>query len=316
MVGKADFSGIGKLEPVPLRELWKHERHGFSVWLENHLELLAESLDLDLSAVQREKSVGPFSVDLVAEDHAGNLVIIENQLETTDHDHLGKLLTYATNLDAKTSIWITAEPRPEHVQAMIWLNETTPVDVFFYLVSLTAYRIGDSAPAPLFKVVAGPSPETKAIGRDKKDLAERHLKRMKFWEQLLERARERGVHHHSNVSPSKESWLSTGAGRTGLVWVYLIWMDGRAGVELYIDTGDGDRNSEILEHLRSHSEKVEEEFGDSLDWQALEGRRACRVRYAIEEGGLDSPENEWAGIQDQMIETMDRLVSSLGPHIP
>ena len=130
---------IGKLEKVGLRELWKHEERGFSAWLLENLDALSDALGFPLSEPQREVKVGAFEVDLVAEDGKANRVVIENQLEATDHDHLGKILTYVTNLEAKTAVWITKAPRPEHVKAVAWLNETTPDDISFFLVRLDAY---------------------------------------------------------------------------------------------------------------------------------------------------------------------------------
>ena len=192
---------IGKLEKVELRELWKHEEQGFSAWLVANLDGLADVLGFGLSEPQREVKVGSFEVDLVAEDDNSNRVVIENLLEATDHDHLGKILTYLTNLEAKTAIWITKTPRPEHIKAIAWLNETTPDDISFFLVRLDAYRIGTSDPAPLFTVIVGPSPEAKGFGQQKKQLAERHVLRLKFWDGLLTRAKERSVLLHASRSP-------------------------------------------------------------------------------------------------------------------
>ena len=175
------------MERVVLRELWKHEERGFSAWLETNLDMLSEAIGVSLSDPQREQLVGSFQVDLVAENENGERVIVENQLEATDHDHLGKLLTYLTNLDAKAAIWITSAPRPEHIRAIQWLNETTPNDVAFYLVRLAAYRISGSDAAPLFTVIVGPSAESKSFGKQKKELAERHVLRLRFWEQLSQR---------------------------------------------------------------------------------------------------------------------------------
>jgi len=141
---------IGKLEKVSLREIWKDEARDFLPWLEENIEYLNDSLDISLSVIEREKSVGTFAADILAEDRDGNKVIIECQLEKTDHDHLGKILTYLTNLEAKTAIWICSDPRPEHIKAVTWLNEVTPADVSFYLVKIEAVRIGESPPAPLF----------------------------------------------------------------------------------------------------------------------------------------------------------------------
>jgi hypothetical protein len=109
---------IGKLISVDVRELWKHEERGFSAWLEGNLETLSEAIDISLSDPQRESLAGSFQVDLVAEDENGDRVIVENQLEPTDHEHLGKLLTYLTNIDAKAAIWISSDPRPEHIRAI------------------------------------------------------------------------------------------------------------------------------------------------------------------------------------------------------
>lgn len=306
---------IGKLEGVPLRELWKHEERGFSAWLEGNIETLSEALDISLSAVERERTAGAFQVDLLAEDGDGNLVIIENQLETTDHDHLGKVLTYLTNLEAKTAIWVTAKPRPEHIRAVAWLNEATPADTAFYLVRLAAYRIGSSDPAPLFTVIVAPSAEAKDIGRQKKDLAERHILRLKFWEQLLARAKEKRVTLHASISPSKENWISTGAGKTGLGFNYVVWLEEKTAVELYIDTGDRDHNKRIFDSFHSKSAKIEADFGAGLLWERLDDRRASRVRFLMRKGGLKADETNWRSIQDAMIDAMDRFSRALRPHI-
>src|SRR5690606_37152108 len=116
------------------------------------------------------------------------------------------------NLDAKTAIWITSEPRPEHEKAIHWLNEIVSADTAFYLIKLEAYRIGDSSAAPLLTVVAGPSLEAKQAGTQKKELAERHLLRLEFWTQLLERAKTRTT-LLAQISPGTEHWVAAGAGK-------------------------------------------------------------------------------------------------------
>lgn len=270
---------IGKMERVALRELWKHEERGFSAWLEANLEILSEAIGVTLSDPQRELRAGNFQVDLVAENENGERVIVENQLEATDHDHLGKLLTYLTNLDAKAAIWITSAPRPEHIRAIQWLNETTPDDIAFYLVRLAAYKISGSESAPLFTVIVGPSAESKSFGKQKKELAERHVVRLKFWEQLLARAKEKGVLYHAQRSPSKDSWISAGAGvRSGISLVYDIWITDEAGVELYIDVGDKDENKRIFDKLRINQTEIEQSFGNPLSWERLDEKRALKRR--------------------------------------
>ena len=306
---------IGSLKKVPLRELWKHEEYDFSVWLENNIDVLSETLEFPLSVLQREESAGMFQVDLVAEDGNGELVIIENQLEITNHDHLGKVLTYLTNLEAKTAIWITSEARPEHIRTVAWLNESTPEDISFYIVKLAAYKIGDSEAAPLFTVIVAPSEETKVIGKRKVELAETHILRMKFWEQLLPRAIEKGVKLHANCSPSKNEYISASAGKPGLKFNYWISIKDQTRVNLYIDTGDKERNKAIFDKLHSAKDTIESDFGQSLQWEKIDDKRASRINFIINEGGLKDDPSTWYAIQDRMIDAMDRFSKALKPHI-
>lgn len=309
------MSQIGKLEPVPLRELWKHEERGFSAWLETNIETLADVIGMPLREPQREKRTGDFQVDIAAETMDGEPVIIENQLEATNHDHLGKLLTYLTNLEAKVAIWITSTARPEHVRAIQWLNETTPDDIAFYLVQLAAHRIGESQPAPLFTVIVGPTAESKSIGKQKKELAERHVQRLTCWEQLLTRAKDRGVLLHAQRSPTKDSWLYAGAGvRSGIGLVYTIWMTEDAGVEVYIDTADQAENKRIFDVLQAKKAEIEAAFGAALSWDRLDAKRASRVRYIVKLGGLVDDE-KWPQIQDAMITAMDKMAKATKPHL-
>jgi len=303
---------VGRLEQVPLRAIWPNEARDFTTWLTENLDFLGEALGLSLSLVEQEAAAGIFAADVLAEDAGGNPVIIENQLERTDHDHLGKLITYLSNLDAKTAIWITSNPRPEHEAAIHWLNQTLPADVALYLVKLEVYRIGDSPPAPLLTVVAGPSPEAKQIGGQKKELAQRHVLRLEFWGQLLERAKEH-TSLHARISPGKEHWISAGAGKSGLGFNYVIRMSD-AQVELYIDQGEAEANKRIFDQLFASKEQVEAAFGEPLEWQRLDDRRACRIRHVLALGGL-SDRDRWPEIQEAMIDAMVRLEKALKPQV-
>lgn len=303
---------ISRLQTVSLRELWPHEALSFTTWIADNLEFLSEKLGFDLTLVEREAAAGPFSADILAEDPNGNYVIIENQLEQTDHDHLGKLITYLSNLEAKTAIWITSNPRPEHEKAIHWLNETLPVDMAFFLLKIEAFRIEESAPAPLLTVIAGPSLESKQVGQQKKELAERHVRRIEFWNQLLERAKKR-TPLHSNISPSKDNWISTGAGKSGVTYNYVIRM-GDAQVELYISSGDSEENKRIFDRLYESKVQVEQIFGAELDWQRLDEKRTSKIRYLLPGLGLQD-EEKWPQLQDIMIEAMIRLNKALQPEI-
>jgi hypothetical protein len=303
---------LGKLEPVPLRELWSNEALDFTPWLANNLEFLGEKIGLALSLVERDASAGSFSADILAEDSGGNMVIVENQLEPTDHDHLGKLVTYLSNLDAKVAIWVTEGPRPEHEQAVHWLNEVVPADVAFYLVKIEAYRIGDSPAAPLFSLVAGPSVEARQAGAQKKELAERHALRQEYWVQLLDRAQKKTL-LHARRSPTTDSWLNAGSGFSGVAFQYRIRMeDAQVGLRIRRDTEKESR--QIFDAIYANKDDVERIFGKKLDWQPQEGLKMSIIQYVIPDGGLRD-KGRWPQIQDAMVDAMVCLEKALKPQI-
>jgi hypothetical protein len=194
---------VGKLQRVDLREVWKHEAHNFTQWLEHNADVLSASIKLPIRNVEREHAAGSFSIDLVAEDDTGGTIIIENQLEKSNHDHLGKLITYLTALEARTAIWIVSDPRPEHIAAIAWLNESTAAN--FYVVKVEAIRIDNSLPAPLFTVIVGPSIEAREAGLTKKNIAERFALRKRWWSELLTRAAKVSK-LHAHISPREYAW--------------------------------------------------------------------------------------------------------------
>ncbi len=305
---------ITRMEIVPLRKAFHNEPQNFTTWLETHIEALCDRIGMQLSVVQRENAVGDFNVDLLCEDENSRPVIVENQLERTNHDHLGKLLTYMVNLDAAAAIWITSEPRAEHQKVIEWLNESTPADIAFFLVRVEAIRIGDSPYAPLFTVLVAPDTQTKEIGEKKKEWAERHVNRLEFWTQLLDKAKAK-TRLFSGISPGRYGWLGVGAGRSGITFNFVIWKDD-GGVELYIDhdrdTGAG--NKDIFDKLHSQKAAIEKDFGQELEWERLDDKRASRIRKRIGFGGLAEP-SSWSQLQDEMVATMLKLESALRPRM-
>lgn len=192
---------IGKLTRVPLREVWKHEALDFTRWLEQNLDVLNDHLDVPVVSADREQSTGSFSVDLLAEDESGRTVVIENQLERTNHDHFGKLITYLAAFDADVAIWISSGATTEHVKAVTWLNDSSSALV--YLFRVEAVRIGDSPPALLLTPIVQPSVEAKEVAASKKEQAARHVGRRAYWERLLSIANETS-RLHSGISPSQD----------------------------------------------------------------------------------------------------------------
>lgn len=304
---------VGRLEYVPLREIWKHEAYDFTTWLFENCDVLNEQLGLTISPIEKEKSVGPFSVDILGEDASGRAVIIENQLTRTDHDHLGKLLTYMSNLNAKIAIWVSTDPRPEHVAAINFLNENVPQDTQFYLLRLQAFRIGDSAPAPLFTIEAGPSEERTAGGEVKKEFAERDKVRYQFFEQLIFNANQ-VTNIFNNVSPvGYQNWVNAGAGKAGIMWT-LVVMKKTARTEFFLCHFDFKINKARFDKLLAHKEEIEQKFGESLNWDFNDSRKQQYIRTSCPIGGLDI-EEKWADIQKDLVQRLVKLEKAIGPYI-
>jgi Domain of unknown function (DUF4268) len=304
------MSAIGKIERVPLREVWPHEARDLTTWLEENVDVLNDALGLGLVSAERERAAGAFSVDLVAQDADGRTVIIENQLERSDHDHLGKLVTYTAMTDADVAVWIVSEPRPEHVRAVSWLNDSAAAD--FYLVKIEGIRIGASPPAPLLTLIVRPSAEGRQAGEVKRELAEGPGVRRRFWTEFLDRAR-RQTGLHAAISPTDATWVATSAGKSGLQFNYSVTQ--HAGqVELYIDHGTEETNTAIFRQFLARKDDIEKAFGGPLDWQPLEGRKACRIRWRFEQAGYRDQE-QWPTLEETLIDAMVRLERALRPYI-
>ncbi|MCO5199873.1 MAG: DUF4268 domain-containing protein, partial [Anaerolineae bacterium] len=300
---------IGKLQRVSLRTVWPHEALDFTPWLQDNLDVLNEALGLNLDNAEREQAAGSFSVDLVAEDESSRTVIIENQLERSDHDHLGKILTYLSSFDADVAIWIVQDPRPEHVNAINWLNESSSAD--FYLVKLEAVQIGASPPAPLFTQIVGPSIEAKQVGTTKKGLAERKVIRYRFWDQLLTTAKQNYA-LFAKISPSRESWISAGSGKRGIIFQYNVRQYDSL-VQLKISGGTLEENKHWYDQLVLQKDDIEARFGAELDWRRLDNQRNSRIIYVLTDGGYRSEEADWPQIQAHMIDAMSRLETAFKP---
>ena len=304
---------VGKLTRVPLREVWKHEAHDFTRWLQENIDVINDILDFKIFSPEREKSAGSFSADILAEDENGDPVVIENQLEKSDHEHLGKLITYVSILEAKRGVWIVAEPRNEHIQAISWLNESS--GAAFYLLKLEGVQIGESERAPLFTLITGPSEESISIGEKKKELAGRHLLRFRFWKGFLGMV-EGKTKLYNNISPSKDSWITGSTGKSGLNFNITLRQHD-AQVELWIGRGKekAEENLQIFEALKKEQESIENVFGEPLEWQRLDGKMGCRIRKIIDLAGY-SDESEWENLYEALADGISRLEKAILPHIP
>ncbi len=305
---------IGKIRKVALRELWKREDTNFTQWLEENIDYLTDVIGFNITVESREKKVGPFSVDLYGEDDNGDKVIIENQLEKTDHTHLGQILTYLTNLEAKTAIWISSDPVEEHKKAIEWLNETTPDDISFYLIQLEVIKIdGESVAAPLFTVIKKPNIETKQIGDEKKKSSHRHTLLYKFWEQFIGKINEKSP-IYQNISPGKNHWLPVSLGMSG-VSMNLVVSNRQARAEIYIDTGDKEKNEIIFDFFFDKKEQIESDFADKLNWKKLENNQASKVEHQLNNVSF-SNEEDWNKMTDFLIDCAIIMHQAFQKHIP
>jgi hypothetical protein len=305
---------IERITRQPLRSVWQHEAYDFTTWLELNLDLLNEHLHVpvDPENVQREAGAGDFSVDLVAEDDSGRTVVIENQLERSNHDHLGKILTYQVMLDAEVVVWIVGDARPEHVKVFSWLNDSTPVSA--YLFKLEALKIGNSAPAPLLTAIVEPSAESRQAATSKAQKTERHQLRRQFWAQLLDHASTRSK-LHASISPSDGPHVSAATGVRGLNWVYGVRRH-EVRIFLWIDRGKGndEANIAILDRLRACRDQIEESLGQPLLWLNKEKNRSCTVECVVEAGGWQDSD-EWDQAIAASVDTMIRFEQVLRPHL-
>jgi hypothetical protein len=302
---------IGKIIRLPLREVWKHEALDFTTWLVENIDVLSEALDLPLQEAKREQAAGDFSIDLVAESDGGSTVVIENQLEKSNHDHLGKLVTYVAALDAAIAVWIVSDPRPEHTKAITWLNEAQQAS--FYLVKVEAIRIDQGAPACQFTLITGPSEETREVGETKKGISDRYAIRRRFWEGLLERARKK-TRLYNTLSPTKDNWIAFASGKRAIYFFTSI-LEHKATVQLTIDGGDAAENQNIFDHLRVQKTNIEKAFGAPLEWYEPEGVRLRRIIHEVKAGGYRDDESKWPEIQDVIIDAMIRLEKALRPFV-
>lgn len=295
---------FGKLEEVELRSLWRHEQYDFSEWLseEENIELLGDTVGLTLTDINREVFVGSYRCDLVAKDETSGIkVIIENQLEATNHDHLGKIITYASGLDAKVVIWIVKEAREEHRSAIEWLNNKTTKDISFFLIEIRAYKIGDSLPAPKFVIIEKPNDfvKTANAGVDGGEPSKAQAERLNFWNRfndvLLSRNKPFNVR-----KATTDHWYDVALGTSEAhISVTLVNKTNRIGIEIYIND-----SKELFDRLYSVSEQIQSELGFKMDWQRLDNKKASRIIYYIEGLNFDNHEN-----YDELInEVIDRVI--------
>lgn len=296
---------IGKPLEINPREIWRREDKDFTPWLAKNIDYLNDKLNLDITVQTVEGNVGPYFVDIYGEDSAGNKIIIENQLEKSDHGHLGQILTYLVNLDANIAVWITTNPSEEHQQVVEWLNEVTPDNMSFYLVQVKGIKIdGSELVAPLFTIIEGPTQERKKIGAEKKEFAQRHTVRKQFWTQFINESNKRST-LCKNLSPSTDSWIGVALGTSG-VSLNLVVSKNYGRAEIYINKGDIQTNKQVFDYFYKSKKDIEKVFGGHLVWERMDDRVTSRIKYQLDGVNVFN-EKDWQKMNEFMVEGAIKL---------
>lgn len=273
---------LGALKKVNLREIWKSESGDFTPWLaqEENMELLADTIGLDLEVEAREKNVGPFRADILCKDTiTGSWVLIENQLEKTDHTHLGQLLTYAAGLSAVTIVWIAEKFTEEHRATIDWLNEITEERFNFFGLEMELWQIADSPYAPKFNIISKPNNWTRTVSNaarqlESGELSETKQLQLQYWTAF----REYLIANSKVIKPQKplpQHWANFAIGKSGFVLISTVHTrEKRIEVHLVLNDSNAKQYYKLL-----HKEKgvIEAELDFSLDWRELPENKESHI---------------------------------------
>lgn len=310
---------LGRLEKVDLRTVWQSEAGDFTPWLglEDNLSLLGDTIGIELELEAQEKSVGPFRADLLCKDTANDSwVLIENQLERTDHTHLGQLMTYAAGLKAVTIVWVADRFSDEHRAALDWLNDITDDRFNFFALEVELWRIGDSNVAPKFNIVSKPNDWAKSIASAARDaenseLTDTKLQQQEYWAKLRQLLLER----KSIVKPQKprpQHWTNFALGRSDFAMAAAVNTQRnfiRAEVVCL-----GNSATAHYHLLLEQREEITSEFGELLTWQELPGKKMCRIY--IRKDDCDPTNNEdWPKQHAWLAERLERLYKIFSPRV-
>lgn len=297
---------LGKLKEIDIRTVWPHEQYDFSKWLaqDENIQELGDSLNLSLTDVETETSVGNFRCDILAKDElTGKMVLIENQLEATNHDHLGKIITYASGLDAAVVVWIVASARDEHAAAIEWLNKHTDDEISFFLLEVHAYQIGDSDPAPQFTIIEQPNDFVKTVKSVAKsaDMNESQKQRLEFWTRFNDVVESKGKPFNKRKATT-DHWYNVAIGSSDAnISIDLVNKEHKIRVSLWISD-----NKELFDALFMRRDEIETALGFSLEWNRLDNKKASYISAYIK--GLDfKKQDNYPELMEQIIDMVVRM---------
>lgn len=258
-----------------LREVWKNESADFTPWLakEENLSLLGEAIGIDITLEEKESNVGDFSVDIFAkEEGTGRNIIIENQLEDTNHDHLGKIITYASGKNAQTLIWIVKRARDEHRNAIEWLNNHTDDSVAFFLIEIELWKIGDSQPAAKFNIVEQPNEWLKTM-KAQESMKPADKIKIAFWSAFKDYCLNIPGFDFSLRKPSTNHWYNFAIGKGGF-YIQLTADTQKKTISAGFLIKD---DKELYEILKSKSPEIEDILGEKPDFSIATKESRMRI---------------------------------------
>jgi hypothetical protein len=308
---------IATIQEHELRSIWEHEERDFTRWLTENIQLLGSALGIELEDARAEEAVGDFSSDVVAREmNTGETVVIENQYGKTDHDHLGKLLTYSSGKDAGFSIWLSEEFRPEHRSVLEWLNESGPKDVKFFAIKPRVVSIAGSEDRGFeFDVVVEPNEWERELGGSE-SLTETERSYKNFFSELVEAYSERR-RHWNKLKPGTRSYLTFGAGKGGVSFGWVFHQGPEFSVELYMSRSTKEENEAIFESLKGAKSEIESNLNSELVWEQLPEKQACRIKWPkqIDARITELTADQRAELIEWGVETMDRFQDEFEPRV-
>lgn len=311
---------LGRLAPVPVRSVWPDEARHFTPWLADNLDALGEALGMELQLEAVERAVGPFRADILARDLRGgdeDLVLIENQFGITDHDHAGKLLTYAAGLRPRTVIWIAETFRDEHRAAIEHLNEITREEYRFFAVTVQAMRIGDHPPvAPHFTVVARPNDWSRqVVGRKAEaaaDLSDGERRILDYWTRCLEVLASRFPNLRRPTPRRRTDQRIEGVRSTDpSVTIYGNLGKQKLRLEVYLDESLA---KAAYDHLHAHRASIDNAFGSELSWERCDNIRASKIAAVLPGVSIYDPA-DWPRQHEWLVEAYSRLRPANAPYV-
>ncbi|MEY8200694.1 MAG: DUF4268 domain-containing protein [Colwellia sp.] len=304
---------LGKIEKLAIRDQWKNEEYDFTPWLakEENIQILGDEINLDLEVEGIEIPIGSYKADIVARDGNNRTVIIENQLEKTDHKHLGQIITYASGVEAQIIIWVCSQVTDEHRQAIDWLNEVTRADIAFFACEIELWRIGDSIAAPKFNVIASPNDWTKVVKStvNSKELSDTKKAHLDFWNGFKAYMEEAETLLKLR-QPRPQHWYTLAVGRSKFhISLTTNTQSKQIGCEIYMS---GDNAKKAFSLLKQQKERIESELSE-LEWHELPDGADCRIKLTRK--GDSKNLSQWSELHDWLKNQSESFYEVFSPII-